>query len=144
TVDDRLMVVAAVRDITERVASEVEADRIRQLLDATRDGVFMFEGDTLGFTYVNQGAIEQVGYEREQLLEMTPLHIAPRYTEAEFRAVLAPLVAGEVNSTQYVTVHRRSDGTDVPVEVMLQVEQVLRPAQHRSFLATARDIRERI
>jgi PAS domain S-box-containing protein len=144
TVDDRLMVVAAVRDITERVAHEAEAERVRQLLDATRDGLFIFDGDTLHFTYVNQGAIEQVGYDRDQLLRMTPLHIAPEYTEPAFRAMLAPLIAGDAASTQYLTVHRRSDGNDVPVEVMLQVEQVTEPGQARSFVATVRDVRERI
>jgi PAS domain S-box-containing protein len=144
TVDDRLMVVAAVRDITERVAAEAEVERVRQLVDATRDGLFIFDGDTLHFTYVNQGAIEQVGYEREQLLTMTPLHIAPDYTERDFRTLLQPLIAGEAESTQYLTVHRRSDGTDVPVEVMLQAEQASEPGQPRSFVATARDVRERI
>jgi len=93
-VDDRLMVVAAVRDITDRVAIEAEAERVGKLLDATHDGLFIFDGDTLRFTYVNQGAIEQVGYELEQLLGMTPLHIAPEFTESEFRALLAPLVGG--------------------------------------------------
>jgi PAS domain S-box-containing protein len=144
TVDDRLMVVAAVRDITDRVANEAESERVRQLLDATRDGLFIFDGDALRFTYVNQGAIEQVGYDREQLLHMTPLHIAPEYTESKFRAMLAPLIAGDAASTQYLTVHRRSDGDDVPVEVVLQVEQATEPGRPRSFVATVRDVRERI
>jgi PAS domain S-box-containing protein len=144
TVNERLMVVAAVRDITDRVASEADAERVRQLLDSTHDGMFIFDGDSLHFTYVNQGAIEQVGYQREQLLSMTPLHIAPEFTEPQFRALLAPLVGGEAVSTQYLTVHRRSDGTDIPVEVMLQVEQVSEPGRPRSFVATVRDVRERI
>jgi len=143
-VDDRLMVVAAVRDITDRVAIEAEAERVGKLLDATHDGLFIFDGDTLRFTYVNQGAIEQVGYELEQLLGMTPLHIAPEFTESEFRALLAPLVGGDAESTQYLTVHRRSDGTDIPVEVMLQVEQATETGRPRSFVAAVRDVRERI
>jgi PAS domain S-box-containing protein len=138
------MVVAAVRDITARVAADADNERVRQLLDATHDGLFIFDGDTLQFTYVNEGAIEQVGYSRDQLRNMTPLHIAPEYSEVQFRRLLAPLIAGKSASTQYLTVHRRSDGTDVPVEVMLQVEQLSEPGQHRSFVATVRDIRERI
>ena len=78
-----MMVVAVVRDISERVAAEAEAKRVHELLDATRDGVFIFDGETLRFTYVNLGAAEQVGYDREELMSMTPLHIAPQFNEAE-------------------------------------------------------------
>jgi PAS domain S-box-containing protein len=142
TVDGRLMVVAAVRDISERVAEEARGEQIRRLLDATRDGIYIFDGDSLRFTYVNEGAIEQVGYDREALLGMTPLHIAPRFTESEFRALLAPLVEGGSDSTQYLTVHRRRDGDDVPVEVLLQVGGP-DPERAHSFVAIVRDVRER-
>jgi PAS domain S-box-containing protein len=141
---DELMVIAVVRDITDRVAVESEAARVRRLLDAARDGVFIFAGDTLRFTYVNEGAVEQVGYDHDELLAMTPLHIAPEFTERDFRALLQPLMEGEINSTQFVTVHRRRDGVDIPVEVMLHVDQSPDTGSARSFVATVRDIRERL
>jgi PAS domain S-box-containing protein len=106
--------------------------------------VFIFGGDTLRFSYVNQGAAEQVGYDRDELLAMTPLHIAPEFTERDFRALLQPLMSGETGSTQYVTVHRRRDGVDIPVEVMLQVDQSPDTAGAPSFVATVRDVRERL
>jgi PAS domain S-box-containing protein len=84
-----------------------------------------------------------VGYSRDELLAMTPLHIAPQFTEPEFRALLAPLIAGEMESTQFVTEHRRRDGVDVPVEVVLQVKDEP-DLGGQSFVAMVRDVRERI
>ena len=54
--DDGLRVVAVVRDITERIEAEAEAREVREILDTTRDGVLIFDADTLLFTYVNEGA----------------------------------------------------------------------------------------
>lgn len=139
-----LAVVAVVRDIAARVEAESEAKRVRDLLDATRDGIFIFDGDSLRYVYVNRGAVDQVGYSREELLRMTPLHITPHYQEPEFRALLAPLVRGETDSVQFLTVHRRRDGEDVPVEVVVQGEDVAGTGAPRTFVAIVRDIRERL
>jgi two-component system sensor histidine kinase DevS len=113
-----LQVIAAVRDITARVAAESEAAQVRGVLDATSDAVLMFDRDSLRFTYVNQGAIAQLGYARDELLTMGPMHIKPMFSEAEFRALIDSLSPGQ--SHNYVTVHRHKDGTDVPVEAVLQ------------------------
>ena len=116
--DGGLRVIATVRDISARVAAEAEAGAVRRVLDATGDAVLMFERDTLAFTYVNQGAVAQLGYSREELLTMTPLHIKPLLSESQYRGLIDGLAAGE--SYSYTTVHRRKDGTDIPVEAILQ------------------------
>jgi PAS domain S-box-containing protein len=139
-----LLVVAAVRDITDRLEAEAESRRVHELLDSTRDGVFIFESDTLRFSYVNQGAVEQVGYSREELLGMTPLHIAPRFTEADLRERLEPLATGRVSSTMFTTVHRRRDGVDLPVEVIVQASEPHEGVERRSFVALVRDITDRV
>lgn len=141
--DAGLRVVAVVRDITQRVEAEAEAREVREILDATRDGVFIFDADTLRFTYVNEGALEQVGYPNNELLQMTMLHIAPDFTEETLRALLQPLERGDVSSTTFITTHRHRDGTDVPVEVVLQAvpEKEGRP---RRYVEIVRDIRERL
>ena len=93
-----LRVVAAVRDITARVAAETEAAHVRSVVDVTRDAVSMFERDTLRFTYVNQGASSQLGYSRDELLAMGPLHIKPMFSEGEFRALVDSLSPGQSHS----------------------------------------------
>lgn len=137
-------VVAAVRDITERAKVEAEGRRVRDIVDATRDGVFIFDRETLRYSYVNQGALAQVGYSRDELLGMTPLHIAPEFSEADLRELLAPVAAGEVPSATITTVHRRRDGVDVPVEVVVQAPAADSGSGGESFVALVRDISERV
>jgi len=138
-----LLVVACIRDIADRVALEAEQRQIRELLDATRDAILIFDADTLRFTYVNQGAIEQVGYSRDELLQMTMLHLAPEFTEASLADLLAPFRRGETASTMFTTVHRRSDGVDIPVEIVLQAG-ALAGGSPTAFISVVRDISERV
>ncbi len=112
-------------------------------MDATRDGVLILDAETSHFTYVNEGAREQVGYREDELLQMTMLHIAAAFDEQQLRALLAPLERGHVTSTTFMTVHRHRDGTDLPVEVLLQAipGDEGRP---RRYVMIVRDIRERL
>ena len=139
-----LRVIAAVRDISERVAAQGEANRIRKGFDSIPDGVYMFTLDTLHFRYVNEGAVQQSGYSKGELLaKMTPLHMAPEFNRRQFDAMLAPLSGGMVPSIQLETTMRRSSGEDFPVEVILDC-----PADDddpaRVVVAVVRDITDRV
>jgi len=142
--DVGVFVVATVRDVTERRAAEAEVRRVHELLDATRDGLFIFDSETLQFTYVNQGAVEQVGYARDELLTMTPQDIAPNMTDAELRERLAPLEAGRSSSAMFQIVHRRRDGVELPVEVLVHASAANDPTGRRSYVALVRDISDRV
>jgi PAS domain S-box-containing protein len=137
-------VIAAVRDISERVAAEAHAHLIRTTIDATHDGVFMFAPDTLRFTYVNHGAVEQTGYGRDELLAMTPLHIAPDFTRETFVALIEPLLSGETPRLTLNTFHRTKTGRDVPVEIVLEYPTPGHPTAKRVLVAIVRDITDRV
>ena len=114
-------------DLGHRAAIAIDNARLygdlrqfRASLDQTQDCVFICDPDTLRFTYVNRGAVEQLGYSEAELLQMTPLHIKPAYTETSYRAMIAPLLRGEQTSYTFETVHRHKDGHDIPVEVSFQ------------------------
>lgn len=141
--DRGLRVVAAIRDITERVESEAQSRSVSEMVDAISDGVLIFDAESLRFTHVNKGAVDQVGYERDELLGMTMLHIAPEFDEALLRALLAPFEAGDLESTTFTTVHRHRDGTDLPVEITLEVRRDAE-GRPRSYVKIVRDIRERL
>jgi PAS domain S-box-containing protein len=49
---DEVFAVAAVRDITERIAAEEQLRRVLRTLDATDDGVFIFDAETLRYSFV--------------------------------------------------------------------------------------------
>jgi len=140
-VDDKELLTVILRDVTERKRTEAAMREALETLDATRDGAFIFDPRTLRFSHVNEGAVRQVGYSREELLRMTPLDIKPEFDEPRFRAMIAPLVSGAESAHSFTTVHRRKDGVDVPVEINLQCVGV-GTAQPR-LVAIVRDITER-
>jgi len=129
------------QDVTDRRITEQELRHFKNTLDRTLDCVFMFDSVSLRFFYVNEGAVRQVGYTREELMSMHPYDIKPEFTEARFREMIAPLLAGETASVSFETVHRHRDGRRVPVEIFLQyIALADRPAR---FVAIVRDITDR-
>ncbi len=137
-------VVATVRDVTERNNAESEVHAVLHTVNSARDGVLMFDPDSLRFTYVNNGAVKQLGYSRQQLLKMTPLDIEPEFTEQAFRRVLEPLLSGEQGSVTLTTTHRRSDGREVPVEIVVEYPEAAANGRPRRLVALVRDITERL
>ncbi|MDK9726018.1 MAG: PAS domain S-box protein [Sterolibacteriaceae bacterium MAG5] len=135
-------------DISERKQMETALRQSQTMLaqfkyslDHTQDGVFIFRPDTLRFVYANHGAMEQLGYGEDELMRMTPLDIKPRFTEPVFRDMLQPLLDGRLTANTFETVHRRKDGRDIPVEIVLQLVQ--QDGSEARFIAFARDISER-
>jgi PAS domain S-box-containing protein len=141
--EDGVRVVAVVRDVSERVSAETRERAVRDALDATRDAVLVLDAETLAFSYANQGAVEQVGYTRDELLQMTMLHITPEYTERELHELLAPMARGETTSITFTTVHRHRSGTDIPVEIVMQAVPG-NDGMPMRYVKIARDIRERL
>ncbi|WP_339843471.1 EAL domain-containing protein [uncultured Halopseudomonas sp.] len=135
------LLVAALQDITESEEARLNLNRFRKTLDSTLDCVFMFDAQTLQFFYLNQGALDQLGYTESELLELHPFDVKPLFTESEFRKMLEPLINGEVRRLNFQTMHRHKSGYDLPVDISLQYVQLEdEPAR---FIAIVRDITER-
>lgn len=133
--------VGILRDISERREAEQDLNRFKTTLDRTLDCVFMFEPDSLRFFYVNAGAMQQVGYSNEELMTLTAFDIMPEFDEADFREMIAPMLAGEQAVTSFETIHEHKDGYTIPVEVFLQY--IDPPGESPRFVAIVRDITER-
>lgn len=131
-----------IRDISQRIRQQQELGRLKSTLDKTLDCVFMFDPDSLRFFYVNEGAMKQVGYSAEELLQMSPRDIKYDFVEADFRAMLRPLIEGRKDSLTFDTVHRHKDGHEVPVEVFLQY--IAPEREEPRFVAVVRDLSERL
>lgn len=131
-------------DKEHREREQVMADlnEFKMTLDQTLDCVFMFSSDNLHFIYANQGALDHVGYSREELLSMTPLEIKPEFTESQFRSLVAPLIEKSGHSLTFITKHQRKDGTLIPVEIFLQ--HIVPPQKVGRFVAIVRDITLRL
>jgi PAS domain S-box-containing protein len=140
---------AFLEDLARRVGSAVETSRLyRQLdqfkgtVDASLDAIFMFDPRTLRFSYVNEGAVAQLGYSRERLLAMRALDIEPNFDEEGYRELIGSLSGGTQTSHTFTTVHRRMDGREIPVEILLQAVRL--GEGQAVMVASARDISERI
>jgi PAS domain S-box-containing protein len=100
----------------------------------------MFDADTLEFFYVNQGAVDHLGYSQQELLKMHPFDIKPQYPETSFREMVLPLVNGQIPRVNFQTLHRHKDGHDIPVDVSLQY---IKPeGDSPRFIAIVRDTSE--
>jgi len=129
-------------EIVERSRIETRLRLATNALDALQDGVFMFDPETLRYAYVNEGAIRQTGYSKDELLTMTPVDIKPRFDEKSYRDLIAPVIAGTVDALPFTTVHRNKTGQEVPVEIILQYVAA-ENGQH-IVVSMVRDITERI
>ena len=136
-VGEPLHFVVDVEDIRDRKRAEAERTRLLSILEASLNEIFIFDAETLKFSYVNHGALYNLGYTLEQMRQMTPADIKPDITTAAFAALIAPLRQGEVDKIDFEAVHERADGSRYPVEVHLQLIQ---RANERVFLAVIVDI----
>ena len=113
----------------------------KKILDNTLDMIFMFDPVTLRFVYLNRGAIQSMGYPEDELLQLRPCDIKPDYPEPRFRALIQPLLAGHEQALFFETFHRRKDGSEFPVDVLVQY--MPEEGAHGLFVNIVRDLTER-
>lgn len=128
-------------DITKIKNYELAVNQFKETLDRTLDSVFMFDPDTLKFTYVNQGAISHLGYDEGKLLAMHPYDIKPEYSENEFKKLTKKIIKNAPHAITFETIHKRKDGGVIPVEIFLQY--IASGDGSSRFVAIVRDISDR-
>ena len=138
--DGDLWLDGAVLDITERKKTEQDSVRLGRVLEGSLNEIYIFDGNSMKFLQVNQGARQNLGYSMLELSEMTPLDIKPELTREEFDELIAPLRRGEEQSLEFSTVHQRKDGTTYPVEVNLQYSS---QDNAQVFVAIIQDVTEK-
>ena len=101
---------------------------------------YMFRIDTLRYTYVNQHALDNLGYTLEAMQALTPIDISQKVTEASFRGLVNSLLTGERAELNFTVDHRRKNGSTYSGEAHLQI---VGEGKERTFLAFIYDITER-
>jgi PAS domain S-box-containing protein len=128
------VIFAMIQDITERKQAERE---YHQLINSMNDTAFVisYEGK---FIEVNETAVKNLGYTREELLNMGPADIDPYLASQEINSLIGRM---ELDGQQiFETQHRSRDGRIFPVEVSSS------PVTYQgksAILSVARDITER-
>jgi PAS domain S-box-containing protein len=112
--DRERRMIGALTDVSERVqalARAQQAERqFRLLFDRNPAPFWVFDPDTLRFLEVNEAAVRQYGYSRDEFLAMSILDIRPREGWEEIRVAIASATNGELQDAK-VRLHRRKDGT---------------------------------
>ena len=119
-----------------------EAVRYKRVLDATLDAVIVFDPASLRISYVNQGAMDQLGYAEADLVGADATMVVEDIDAIGLRGLVAPLVTGALDAQTATLSYRHSRGRSVPVEVLLQ--HVVPAGEAGRIVAVARDIRDRI
>ncbi len=130
----------------ERVEADLSSseEKYRTLMNNQNDAVFLherYEDGISTFVEVNQRAIENYGYSREEFLRLSPADITPR--EELQRLAQEGIIdhLEESGRMAFETRHIKKSGDEIPVEVSASLIQW----QGRTYvLATVRDISERV
>ncbi|MGB8522071.1 MAG: PAS domain S-box protein [Candidatus Acidiferrales bacterium] len=126
-----------VRDITERKQAEKSLSLFRTLIDRSNDAIEVVDPNTFRYLDVNQKACSDVGYTREELLQMSVSDIDPTVGAADRAKVIEALK--QSGSLIRESIHRRKDGSRFPVEININLVQL-----DKTYVVTvARDITER-
>jgi len=130
-------VVLVFRDQSRERQAQRESNLLGSTIRAARDEIYLFDAGTLRFRFVNDGALRNLGFGPEEITHLTPLDIKPEFTRERFAELVEPLRRGVAPLLTFETVHARKDGSRYPVEVHLQLLDVL---GDQVFLAVIQDI----
>ena len=137
SIRNKPVLVAIVRDVTDRVEREKELRLARFSLDHAIDMIFFIQEDGRIF-YANQSACRQYGYSCEELRSMTVQDINSAYGPEGWQARWNAIK--EKGSLSYETENRSRDGRVFPIEV---AASYIRFGDLELVCAYGRDITER-
>lgn len=136
--NDGELVLAVVRDMTERRAVEDELRDVGALLQQASEAFYVFDGETFAFTSVNDGAVRQSGYPRGRLLTMGPSELFDDLDADWLRRLLAPVRCGSRPPVVLALHLAAADGTRLRVEARITRLATARlPAR---FVAVVHDV----
>jgi PAS domain S-box-containing protein len=127
-------------NITERKEAEEERNRLQRTLANSLNEIYIFDAQTLKFSYVNRGALLNLGYSAKEMYELTPIDLEPDFSQNSFKELITSLLNKEKEKIIVFKNHKRKDGSIYPVEVHLQL---ITEGNHKRFLAIILDITER-
>lgn len=129
--------ITSISDITEIKRLEGEKFRLLTILGESLNEIYTFDAESLHFVYVNEGAMQNLGYSLPEMQQMTAVDLKPEFTLSTFREVINPLLTHEKDRLVFETIHRRKDRSHYPVEVHLQLSE---QDGQKLFLAIINDI----
>lgn len=115
-------------------------NRLGSVLNDGSIEIFIADADSLNCLQVNKGAIENLGYSKDEFDNLNLLHILTDQDQDSFKELIAPLYNGRWEAIVHKGTNRRKDGTTYPVEARIQLSTLDEPP---IVVATVQDITER-
>jgi len=122
-----------------RKQAEAEMRRFRVALDASADLILLVDPVQRRYLDVNDAACRELGYTREEFLQMGP-HDIFSVSQEELTELYRRMLSGDESEKMTEGVYRRRDGSMFPVE---SFRRALRSEDGDIIVAVARDISER-
>ena len=139
--DSENLLVVSVLDISGQKKSHREITQAFTALDETDDAIFIYDADTLQFTYANKGAERQLGYSRNELLEMTAADIKSESSRESISENIQATLDAKGKTENYTDIHKTKHGKEFPVEIGNRYVEM---PPHPFFVAVVRDISDRM
>jgi len=127
-------------DITEQKLLESELSLLGSIIDNSLNEIYIFDPESLNFTYANKAAQEHSGYTFEEFKQLTPVDIKPEFTKRSFLDKIKSILSQEKDILVFETYHERKDKTTYQVEIRIQEVEV---GGINHLVAIALDISER-
>lgn len=127
-------------DYSEQKKIEKKLSALGSIIEHSSNEIFIFDKSSLKFTYLNCGALNNIGYTLDEIQQMRPLDINPLFAQESYLALLKTLDDESAQQLVIETVLRRKDGTTYEAEAHLQT---IRSDDREQVVAFVSDISER-
>jgi PAS domain S-box-containing protein len=107
-------------DVTEKIKARQEADRLKFMVDKTESMILLSNMGKRELLYVNNALCEELGYTREELMEMTITDIDKAYMNFRDTVVQDLKKKGKASFPSELT---RKDGSVLPVQVTVNMTE---------------------
>lgn len=121
--------------------AEMERSRLLEILDLSRDQIYIFDADTYNFLYVNSAVLAKTGYLFNEILKLTPVELLDGFDKENVDKLLLPLIERTNEKLIFNTDLKTYSGETYPAEISVQL---IERFTDKVFLATVVDQTENI
>ncbi len=138
---EQQMVVACIRDISDRIKKSEEISQVLVALDASEDAIFVFDADNWGLTYANAGATSQLGYSRDAFLSMSAKDVLAENEGTTISKLFREAMQADGKTLHRAGSYRTQDGDLIPVEI---ATRYVNETKNPYIVCVGRDVSERM